>query len=50
MTNKEAIKALLETKTYAAAHNLEAIDYAIAVLSKLEEAGVAKPLEVELKK
>ncbi|MBQ0070870.1 MAG: hypothetical protein KBS81_03305 [Spirochaetales bacterium] len=50
MTNKEAIKALVETTTYVSAHNLEAVNYAIAVLQKLEEAGIKNPLEDPIKK
>lgn len=45
MTNVEAVKALKDIKTYAQAHSLDALDYAIKVLEKLEKDGVKNPLE-----
>lgn len=49
MTNEEAILALKQIKTYAAANLLDSIDYAVYVLQKLDELGIKKPL-VELEK
>ncbi|MBS7261575.1 MAG: hypothetical protein MJ185_09840 [Treponema sp.] len=45
MTNVEAVKALKDIKTYAQAKSLDALDYAIKVLEKLEKDGVKAPLE-----
>lgn len=45
MTNRRAITALNDLKVYASSRSLDAVNYAIAVLEKLEEAGVANPLE-----
>ncbi len=45
MTNCRAIKALGEVKLYANSRSLDAVNYAIAVLEKLEEAGIKNPLE-----
>lgn len=45
MTNVDAVKALKDIKTYAQAHSLDALDYAIKVLEKLEKDGVKNPLE-----
>jgi len=45
MTNAEAIKALTDIKTYAQAQSLDALDYAIKVLEKLEKEEKTKPLE-----
>lgn len=45
MTNRRAITALNDLKVYASSRSLDAVNYAIAVLEKLEEAGVEKPLE-----
>lgn len=45
MTNLRAIAALENLKMYANAHSLDAVNYAIAVLEKLEECGIQKPLE-----
>ncbi|WP_255416866.1 MULTISPECIES: hypothetical protein [unclassified Fibrobacter] len=36
--------ALNDLKVYASSSSLEALDYAIAVLEKLEEEGVKNPL------
>ncbi len=45
MTNRRAITALNDLKVYASSRSLDAVNYAIAVLEKLEESGVANPLE-----
>ncbi|MCQ2574070.1 MAG: hypothetical protein MJ182_09250 [Treponema sp.] len=45
MTNVEAIKALKDIKTYAQANALDALDYAIKVLEKLDKDGINNPLE-----
>lgn len=45
MNNVRAVMALNDLKVYASSHALDALDYAIAVLEKLEEAGIKKPLE-----
>ena len=45
MTNPRAIRALNDLKVYASSRSLDAVNYAIAVLEKLEEAGVENPLE-----
>ncbi len=45
MTNRKAIHALNDLKVYASSRSLDAVNYAIAVLEKLEEAGVERPLE-----
>ncbi len=45
MTNQRAIRALNDLKVYASSRSLDAVNYAIAVLEKLEEAGVEQPLE-----
>lgn len=45
MTNPRAIRALNDLKVYANSRSLDAVNYAIAVLEKLEEAGVENPLE-----
>lgn len=45
MNNQRAIYVLSDLKVYASSHSLDAIDYAIEVLQKLESAGIKKPLE-----
>ncbi len=50
MTNEQAILALKQIKTYAAANLLDSIDYAIAVLEKLDELGIKNPLELDSEK
>lgn len=45
MNNVRAVMALNDLKVYANTPAIEALDYAIAVLEKLEQAGVTKPLE-----
>lgn len=50
MTNKDAVKALKELKTYCSADSLDALNYAIAIVERLEKAGVTKPLEADLSK
>lgn len=44
MNNVRAVMALSDLKVYANSRALDAIDYAIAVLEKLEEAGIKQPL------
>jgi len=44
MNNVRAAMALNDLKVYASSHSLDALDYAIAVLEKLEEEGVKNPL------
>ena len=45
MNNIEAAKTLNDIKTYAQANALDALDYAIKVLEKLENEGNKTPLE-----
>lgn len=45
MNNQRAIYALSDLRMYASSHSLDAIDYAIEVLQKLENAGIKNPLE-----
>lgn len=45
ITNAEAIQALTTLRVYAASNTLEALDYAMAVLKKLDDAGIKTPLE-----
>lgn len=47
MTNLDAVKALNDIKTYAQANALDALDYAIKVLEKLEKDGVKDPLKTK---
>lgn len=44
MDNVRAVMALNDLKVYANSHALEALNYAIAVLEKLEEVGIKAPL------
>ena len=50
MTNKDVIKVLYEIKTYANKNALEALDYAIEVLEKLEKEGISQPLDIDFSK
>lgn len=50
MTNKDAVKALKDVKAYTQSKCLEAIDYAIEVLEKLEAEGIKNPLSDKIKK
>ncbi|MCF0242232.1 MAG: hypothetical protein HUK25_06305 [Treponema sp.] len=45
MTNVDAIKALNDIKTYAQANALDALEYAIKILEKLEKDGIKEPLK-----
>jgi len=44
MNNVRAVMALADMKVYANSRSLDALNYAIAVLEKLEEAGIKRPL------
>lgn len=50
MTNKEAIKALDEIKTYCDSKLLDELAYVRKVIEKLEEAGIENPLEADFSK
>jgi len=50
MSNEEVVKALQEIKTYTNRNCIEAIDYAIEVFQKLENAGIKVPMETDFKK
>lgn len=50
MTNNDAIKILTELLTYCSATSLDAVNYTIAVLEKLEEQGVSEPLNTDFTK
>lgn len=50
MTNEKAIKALKEIKTYCAATSLDALEYVIQVMEKLEKDGVKEPLKTDFTK
>lgn len=45
MNNMRAVMALNDLKVYASSRALDALNYAIAVLEKLEESGIRNPLE-----
>lgn len=45
MNNQRAIYALSDLRMYASSRSLDAIDYAIEVLQKLENAGIKNPLK-----
>ena len=45
MNNQRAIYALSDLRMYASSHSLDAIDYVIEVLQKLENAGIKNPLK-----
>ncbi len=47
MTNKTVIDALKQMKTYCAADSLDKLNYAIAVIEKLENDGVQNPLTTD---
>lgn len=44
MNNVRAVMALNDLKVYASSHSLDALNYAIAVLEKLEDEGIKNPL------
>lgn len=44
MDNVRAAMALNDLKVYANSHSLDALNYAIAVLEKLQNAGIKHPL------
>lgn len=44
MNNVRAVLALTDMKVYANSRSLDALNYAIAVLEKLEESGIKHPL------
>lgn len=44
MNNVRAVMALNDLKVYASSRSLDALNYAIAVLEKLEEVGINSPL------
>lgn len=50
MTNDEAIQTLKEIKTYCAANALDALEYVIQVMEKLEKDGVKNPLDTDFTK
>lgn len=50
MTNQQVLKALEEIKTYCAANLLDELEYAMAVITKLEKDGIEKPLETDFTK
>lgn len=50
MNNKEAIKVLKELQTYCSATSLDAVNYTIAVLEKLEAQGILEPLNTDFSK
>lgn len=45
MNNVKAVQALRDVKVYANTPAVDALDYAIAVLEKLEQAGIKEPLK-----
>ena len=47
MTNKSVIDALIQIKTYCAPNSLDKLNYAIAVLEKLENDGIENPLKTD---
>ena len=47
MTNKEVLEALRQIKTYCAADSLDKLNYAIAVIEKLDNDGVQNPLKTD---
>ena len=50
MTNKDAVKALKQIKTYCDAELLDELDYAIQVIEKLEKDGISNPLTEDFTK
>lgn len=50
MTNKTVIDALKQIKTYCAADSLDKLEYAIAVIEKLDADGVQQPLKTDFTK
>ena len=49
MTNNEVLDALKKIKTYCAADLLDKLNYAIAIVEKLESDGVKNPLKTDFK-
>ncbi|MCR5723988.1 MAG: hypothetical protein K6G80_02740 [Treponema sp.] len=47
MSNDEAIKVLKNIKAYANRDSLDALEYTIKVLKKLECAGITDPLQAD---
>lgn len=45
MNNMKAVSALKDLRVYASSRSLDALEYSITVLEKLEEAGITNPLE-----
>lgn len=50
MTNEKAIKALKQIKTYCSATLLDELDYVTQVMQKLENDGIADPLNTDFTK
>ncbi|MBQ8680699.1 MAG: hypothetical protein IJ530_13240 [Treponema sp.] len=50
MTNKEALDSLKQLKTYCAADSLDKLNYAIAVIEKLDNDGIENPLKTDFSK
>ena len=50
MTNETAINSLEKIRTYCAADLLDALEYVIDVMKKLESDGVKDPLNTDFKK
>ena len=47
MTNKEVLDALKKIKTYCSPDLLDKLDYAIAIIKKLDADGVQNPLKTD---
>ena len=47
MTNNEVLAALSKIKTYCSADLLSKLDYAIAIIKKLDADGVKNPLKTD---
>lgn len=47
MTNEQAVKALLQIKTYCSASLLDELDYVIEVFEKLIKEGIDDPLNTD---
>ncbi len=50
MTNKEVLEALRQIKTYCAADSLDKLNYAIAVIEKLDNDGISNPIKTDFSK
>lgn len=50
MTNTEVLDALRQIKTYCAADLLDKLNYAIAIIEKLDADGVQNPLKADFSK